>query len=65
MREYIKVFNGVPENCEEDVSEWLRENAGKIKIIRVLQSSASFGSSGQISSTLHITIFFFKVKKKK
>jgi hypothetical protein len=56
--EQVKVFDGLPGCCEEEINEWLTENANKVNIIRVLQSSATWGTSDSMSSQLHISIFY-------
>ena len=56
--EQVKIFYGIPRECEEKINKWLIEILHKAVIIRVLQSSASSGSSGGMSAILHVTIFY-------
>lgn len=58
--EQVKIFAGVSGNgaFEQKVNTWLTENASKVKITRVVQSSATSGASGGMSDILHLTIFY-------
>jgi len=54
--EQVKIFSsGHSRSLQEFVNKWLAENADKLEITRVLQSSVGLGSFGDVR--IFITIF--------
>lgn len=64
MKEQVKIFRGLTGSCEDEINKWLAENADKVEIVRVLQSSATGGDSPDTDDILHMSIFYVKLNPK-